>query len=443
MIWFALKRFLNLNVMTDRSQAPRITPFADIRLDFPQQQTLSCGIPIWIVDGGDEEVCQLSVYVAGGTMHDSQPLLSMLTSQMCLEGSEHYAALDIAEQLDYYGAWKTSQSHDQMSQLSLSSMTECYPRLLPIVVDGLAHAVFPESEFEVYKQRYAASYATLRDRVKYLAAVELRRLYYGAGHPLVADVDPHRLLQLTTGDLKQFYRQYYHPSNCVIILAGRVTDQMLQVTDDAFGQWHDEHDSKVAPLPWDIKPADEMLSIVDKPGAIQAAVSMAIQAIGRNHPDYLALRVLCTVLGGYFGSRLMSNIREDKGYTYGINAFLSGREQDGFVGVTTECDVHYTWQLIDEVKFEMQRLREQLIPEAELALVRQYMLSDQVKTLDTPFSLASYVASTLLYGVYPEYFNRQIETILNITPQRLQQVAQAYLDLDRLRIVIAGDKSQL
>ena len=96
MIWFALKRFLNLNVMTDRSQAPRITPFADIRLDFPQQQTLSCGIPIWIVDGGDEEVCQLSVYVAGGTMHDSQPLLSMLTSQMCLEGSEHYAALDIA-----------------------------------------------------------------------------------------------------------------------------------------------------------------------------------------------------------------------------------------------------------------------------------------------------------------------------------------------------------
>ena len=186
-----------------------------------------------------------------------------------------------------------------------------------------------------------------------------------------------------------------------------------------------------------------MLSIVDKPGAIQAAVSMAIQAIGRNHPDYLALRVLCTVLGGYFGSRLMSNIREDKGYTYGINAFLSGREQDGFVGVSTECDVHYTWQLIDEVKYEMQRLRDQLIPEAELALVRQYMLSDQVKTLDTPFSLASYVASTLLYGVYPEYFNRQIETILNITPQRLQQVAQAYLDLDRLRIVIAGDKSQL
>lgn len=429
--------------MTDRSTSPAITPLADVHLDFPVSVTLSCGMPLWVIDGGDQDVCQFSVYVPGGTLHEAQPLLSLMTAQMSLEGSKNFSSRDIAELLDYHGAWKSAQNHDAMCQLTLSAMTEYYERLLPVVVDGLAHSTFPVEEFEIYKQRYASSYATMRNRVKYLAGVELRRLYYGDSHPLVADVDPEALMHMSVNDLMGFYRLYYHPSDCRLVLAGRVTDKMIEITDRLMSQWVDETGIGVQPTEWRINPSKQMLSVVDKPGAIQAAVAMAIQAIGREHPDYLPLRVLCTVLGGYFGSRLMINIREDKGYTYGINAFLSGRAQDGFVGVSTECDVHYTWQVIDEVKREMQRLCDEPVSEGELALVRQYMLSDQVKTLDTPFNMASYVASTWLYGVYPEYYNRQIDTILHITPQRLQEVAQRYFDLDRLRVVIAGDKSML
>ncbi len=429
--------------MIDRSKPPVLAQFTDVHLDFPVCQTLSCGIPIWVIEGGDQDVCQISVYVSGGTMHESQPLVSLVTAQMVLEGTESFSSHDIAEQLDYYGAWKSAQNHDTMSQLTLSAMTEYYDRLLPIVVDAMGHATMPEEELDVYRRRYAASYATMRRRVKYLAGVELRRLYYGNDHPLVADVQPEQLLHMTRSDLWQFYTRFYHPSNCRLILAGRVTDQMLKATDQIFSQWIDSHDIKADPVDWTFSPSQQMLSVVDCPGSVQAAVAMSIQAVGRSHPDYLALRVLCTVLGGYFGSRLMSNIRENKGYTYGISAFLSGREHDGFVGVSTECDIHYTWQVVDEVKREMQRLRDELVSEAELAMVRQYMLSDQVKTLDTPFALASYVASTWLYGVYPEYFNRQIDTILHITPERLQQVAVRYLNLDRLRVVIAGDKSML
>ena len=428
--------------MTDRSKRPSVTPFTSVHLDFPQGQTLSCGIPIWVINGGDEDVCRISVYVVGGTMHETRPLLSLLTPQMALEGSAQFDSRQIAELLDYYGAWKTVLNHDTMSELSLSSMSEHYHRILPLLVDGLAHATFPESEFEMYKQRYAASYATTRNRVKYLAGVEMRRLYYGDGHPLVADIDPQQLLQLTVDDIQAFYARFFHPSHCRLVLSGKVSDDMVRLTDEAFSQWIDDTPAQKEPA-WSIHPSDQMLSVVDKPGAVQAAVAMTIQAIGRTHPDYLALRLLCTVLGGYFGSRLMSNIREDKGYTYGINAFLSGRAEDGYIGVGTECDVRYTWQVIEEVKHEMQRLRDELIPLEELNLVRQFMLSDQVKTLDTPFNVASYVSSTWLYGVYPEYYNRQIDTVLHATPQLLQQVAQRYLNLDKLRIVIAGDKSAL
>lgn len=428
--------------MTDRSQRPPVTPFTNVHLVFPECQTLSCGIPIWVINGGDEQVCRLSVYVAGGTIHEKQPLLSLLAPLMVLEGSEHFDTRQIAEQLDYYGAWKNALNHDTMSELSLSSISEHYGKIVPLLVDGLAHATFPESEFEMYKQRYAASYATMRNRVKYLAGVEMRRLYYGDGHPLVADVDPQALLQLTVDDLKAFYTRFFHPSNCRVVLSGKVTDEMVRLTDETFAKWVDSTPAETMPE-WCIQPSDKMLSVVDKPGAVQAAVAMTIQSIGRTHPDYLLLRLLCTVLGGYFGSRLMSNIREEKGYTYGINAFLSGRAEDGYIGVSTECDVRYTWQVIEEVKHEMQRLCDEPISLDELNLVRQYMLSDQVKTLDTPFNLASYVSSTWLYGVYPEYYNRQIDTILHAAPFQLQQVAQRYLNLEKLRIVIAGDKSKL
>ena len=272
--------------MTDRSQRPPVTAFTDLHLDFPKSQTLSCGIPIWVINGGDEQVCRLSVYVAGGTIHEKQPLLSLLTPLMVLEGSDHFDTRQIAEQLDYYGAWKNALNHDTMSELSLSSITEHYGKIVPLLVDGLAHATFPESEFEMYKQRYAASYATMRNRVKYLAGVEMRRLYYGDGHPLVADVDPQALLQLTADELKAFYARFFHPSNCRLVLSGKVTDEMVHLTDELFAQWVDSTPAEDMPE-WCIQPSDQMLSVVDKPGAVQAAVAMTIQAIGRTHPDYL------------------------------------------------------------------------------------------------------------------------------------------------------------
>ena len=176
---------------------------------------------------------------------------------------------------------------------------------------------------------------------------------------------------------------------------------------------------------------------------MQSAIVMMIKAIPRKHPDYFKLRVLVTVLGGYFGSRLMSNIREDKGYTYGINSSLSGRAFDGYIGISTECDTQYTWQVIEETKKEMRRLQEEPIPQQELDIVKRHMLSDLVKTLDTPFNIGGYIGNMFCYGVYPEYFNEQVQEIINVTSDQLLTIAQRYFDLEKLRVVIACDKNKL
>lgn len=429
--------------MLDRCVAPEVKPFGEVRLDFPEAGNLSCGVPIWTISGGDEAINRLSVYVEGGVMHEHHPQVALMTALMALEGSMSYDSLHISETFDFYGAWKSAQQHDKVCELMLASPNEFYGKVFPIMLDCIARPTFPVPEFATLKQRYAASHAVQRERVKYIAATELRRLYYGDNHPLAIDVTPEQIMALTVEDLREFHRRFYHPSNCRVIIAGQVTDQMLQLTDEAFSAWNDPDDELASDVIWQMQPSATMTSLIDKPGSIQAAIAMAIQAVGREHPDYLKLRVLCMVLGGYIGSRLMSNIREDKGYTYGIHAFLSGRAQDGFVGVNTECDVHYVWRVIDEVKREMQRLCDELIPMQELDTVRQHMISEQVKTLDTPFSVASYVASTLLYGVYPDYFNQQIHVIQTVMPEDLRDVARRYLRLERLRVVVAGDKSQM
>ena len=426
----------------NRSVAPPISQFADVHLSFPTCQCLSNGIPLWVVGGGDKAINRLNIYVRSGLMRERRVMQSMLTAMMVMEGSTTRDSEQIAQQLDYYGSWKSAQSHDEYSEVTLSSINSRYDRTLPIVMECLEAPTFPVEPFEVLKRRYAANAATQRERVKYLAVEEMRRLYYGENHPLSRRMLPEDILSLTIADLQQFYQQYYHPSNCRVVLSGNVTDEVMRLTDEILGRWN-KPGEETPDVDWTIHPSEQMNSVVDKPGAVQSAVLMALQAVPRNHPDYLVLRFLVMVLGGYFGSRLMSNIREDKGYTYGINAYLAGREHDAYIGISTECDVRYTHWVIDEVRREMDRLCREPIPAEELATVRQYMLSDLVKTLDTPFSVAGYVSSTLLYGVYPEYFNEQVATILRVTPEQLLEVACRYLRTDALRTVIAGDSRHL
>ena len=183
------------------------------------------------------------------------------------------------------------------------------------------------------------------------------------------------------------------------------------------------------------------LKVVDKPDAVQSAIAIAIPAVPRRHPHYFKLRVLITLLGGYFGSRLMTNIREEKGYTYGISAVLAGREHCSYIGISTECMTQYTWAVIDEIKVEMERLRNQLVTDEELNTVRQYMISDLVKTLDTPFSVASYVSSTITFGVYPSYYKDQVKAIEQVTPADLQEMARIYLREERMLIAVVGNES--
>lgn len=426
----------------DRNTPPPITDFQEIRLEVPHPITLSNGVPVWVIGNGEDEINKLTIYMTGGTFQESRPMQATACSMSVFNGNKNMTYAQIAEAIDYYGAWRSLQTYDNCTAFALSSLNDNFEKTLPIFIDSMRFPTFPDNEFDLIKRQLTVNCATARERVMYIANKEIMRQYYGASHPLATDPTPDDINSLSQSDIKHFFQENYKAQNCNIVLAGKITDRELKIVDDVMGQW----DPSGLPTPIlepPAQPTDNMLKIVHKDGAVQAAIIMMLKAIPRRHPDYFKLRVLITVLGGYFGSRLMSNIREDKGYTYGIQSSLSGRAFDGYIGISTECDTQHTWEVIEETKKEMQRLCGELIPQQELDIVKRHMLSDLVKTLDTPFNIASYIGNMFCYGVYPDYFNEQVREIINVTNEDLLDIARRYLDISRLRVVIACDKGQL
>lgn len=426
----------------NRSIPPPIRDFQAIELNVPLPISLSNGVKMWIVGNGEEEINKLTIYMTGGGFHESLPMQSTACSMAVFNGNKNMTHAQIAEVIDYYGAWRAVQVYDNCTAFALSSLNETLDMILPSFIDSLRFPVFPDNEFVLNKRQLSVNCATVREKVKYIANKEIMRLYYGKQHPLATDPTPDDINALTQDDIWHFFDSFYKAQNCNIVLAGKITDKVIATVDSFFSQWKPDGEPATVLEPL-MSPATDMLKVVHKDGAVQAAIMMMLKTVPRHHPDYIKLRILTTVLGGYFGSRLMSNIREDKGFTYGINASHSGRSFDGYIGISTECDTRHTWNVISETKKELLRLRDELIPAEELQIVKRHMLSELAKTLDTPFNIASYIGNMFCYGTYPSYFNEQIKEIISTTSYDLQLTANRYIDLEKLRIVIACDVNKL
>ena len=429
--------------MIDRSTPPAISTFAKVELNFPEPITLSNGIPVWVVDNGDDEVNRIDLYIGGGVIEERTPLLAYLSGILCFEGNANKSAEAISEAFDYYGAIKSAQPFDHCTLVSLSSVNRHFRSTTEILFDCISEPLYSPGECEIYQKSVVSNLAIAQERVEFLASKAMKVKYYGSQHPAAREATPESLMAITRDDLLRFHQEYYHPQNLRIIISGKVGEQELAALDATFGAWQKAGMKVDDNLEPPIEPEGEPLSIIDKKGALQSGIEMCIRAIPRRHPDYFKLRLLVTALGGYFGSRLNMNIRAEKGYTYGIHAVLLGKKNDSAITIYTSCATAHTWPLIAEVKREMARLREELMPMEELATVKQHMLSELMKTLDTPFSIARYVGDWFTCGVFPEYFNRQVEAIVECTPEDVRKVAQTYLSDEKMLIAIAGDKEKM
>lgn len=421
----------------DRNQQPDISPVGKINFLEPEKHQLSNGSSVYLMHGGEQEIVKLDFLFRAGSWYDKRKLDSVMAASMLHEGTTSRTAAQLADTFDFYGAQFSASPYYDNSYVSFLSLKKHLPTLLPVVANIFRDSVFPENEFEILRQKRKQKALVDSKTVGITAQRTFLRKIMGSHHPY-APINSFDLYDKVTRDhAHDFYRNHYTSERMNIIASGLVDNETLAILEESFGTpWGGSSD--YAP---DIShlqlPAPEKVDI-HKKGASQNAIAIGRLMPTRNHPDYPALKVLLTLLGGFYGSRLMKNLREDKGYTYSVHSSAIPFLHQGIFLTFSEVGTEVSADAVKQIYHEMERLQNELVPEDELEMVRSYMMGRVLREFDGPFAMSQSFETIFEFGLTYGYYERLIETIRNITPNEIQDLAQQYLSPDSMTQVVAG-----
>ena len=425
----------------NRTIPPSIRPLGEIGIIHPERHVMKNGMPLHVIQAGTEDVVRLDLLVGGGQWHQSQPLQAMFTNRMLREGTTSYTSSQIAEKLDFYGSLLELSSSVNCGFITLYSLNKYFARTLEVVADMLKAPLFPEKELEVVRNTNKQRFLVNSTKVEVTSRRRFNQVLFGSTHPLGRCVEAEDYDLLRPKVLRAFYEEHYHSSNCKVFVSGKVTPEILHCIESTLGDepWGNVKTPSTLPV-FQPQCTTRKRHFIEHPEALQSSLKMGGFVINQHHPDFLKVRVMTTLFGGYFGSRLMSNIREDKGYTYGIGAGIVTYPDTGLLVVSTEAANEYVEAIVSEVYTEMDKLQNDLVPQAELDMVRNYMLGDWCRSYEGPFSLSEAWIYVETGGLDDRFFARSIDAIQSITREEIRTLAQLYLCKDNLIEVIAGKK---
>ncbi|MGY3211785.1 M16 family metallopeptidase [Mucilaginibacter sp. HD30] len=425
------------NEILNRGIAPDSKAIENIHLIKPEHTRLPNGCELYCFNSGDQELVRIE-WIFGNLRFDpSKPLLNMAVNTMLTDGTSTLSAAEIADNIDFYGAFFSTEYGFDHSQVTLHSLNKHLKEVLPIVKDVLSDSVFPENELETYVRNQQQKLQVNLQKNDVVARRAFNKAVYGDTLYGLA-VEPEEYNALRRDDLLAHFKQMYQPANCTLIVAGKIDDATLQQLTQVFGNdWQNATDVALTTQP-EVAPTEEKFYFIEKPEALQSAIRIGIPFIKRDHPDFAAMQVLNTVLGGYFGSRLMTNIREEKGYTYGIGSGMSSLKHGAAFFIATEVGADVCRDAVAEIEKEVNLLKSDLIPQEEISLVQNYMLGSLLGSLENVFSHADKFKNLHFSGVGYEYYDHYAETVKAITADKLQQLAKQYFNFDDFYKVIVG-----
>jgi predicted Zn-dependent peptidase len=413
----------------NRKIAPNIKDAIDYKLQLKPYEhiKLDNGISVYSVNAGAQEVVQLEMVFCAGNSFEQQRGVAAATNFLLKNGTSTKTAFQINEAFEYYGGYCNRACYNETAVISLHSLTKHVNKLLPVMYEMLTDAVFPEEELKVYKQNAQQRLKVNLQKAEFVAGRLIDSYVYGENHPYGVYTNPLDIESLHTEVCKKFYEQYYLNGNCIIFAAGNFPEQFIKELNTVFGKLKVNATSIKAPIVAAIHAAEKKYRINNDPNAVQGAIRLASPFPNRHHPDFKKAMVLNTLFGGFFGARLMSNIREDKGYTYGIYSYIQNYLQETAWVVSTEAGKDVSEATIEEVYKEMKRLREEKIGEDELLLVRNYMIGGILGELDGPFQIMAKWKNIVLNNLDETYFYDSVKEIKTVSAEALMELANKYL----------------
>ena len=424
--------------MLKRSIQPTVNPIEHIDVVQAEKRLLSNGIPVYFVNAGSQDVVKIDFIFEAGTWFQPVNLVASHCNAMLEDGSANYTAAEIAELFDFYGAYLQLTADQDYGFVNVVSLGKHLPEIIKVTEDLIKRSVFPEHEFEVLIAKNKQKFLLDNEKVRTLCQKKFTQVMFGDAHPYAINNKLEDFDHIDRESLQQYYQSFYHSGNCRIIAAGKVDETVLNLIESHFGGNDWQRQTMKSPE-FTFNPDAMKIHRVEKANGIQSAIRVGKFWVPKNHPDFHALSVLVTILGGYFGSRLMTNIREEKGYTYGIGSFILSLKQVSYLVISTEVGNEFVEPTLTEITNEMRRLQTEPVSENELETVKSYLLGEFLRDFDGPFALAGSFKSINDFGLDYTFYDNYLKILRKITSRELMQLAQDYLNPDDFYTVVVGN----
>ena len=433
--------------VVDRSKPPTLTAPPTLRLPAVQTATLPNGLTLAVVEMHKVPVVDVQVLVDAGAARDPADLpgLASFTALMLQQGAGTRGALDVADEAAFLGAQLGTTATADGAAASLHVPRRRLEAALDLLADVVLRPTFPDSEIARQRELRGAQLVQQRDEPVAVANVAFPAIVYGPGHPYGHPLNgtDAATAALTRDRVAGFYCAYYRPNAARILVVGDITlAQARALLAARFGVWQ-QGDVPGLAAGGTPAPAARAVYLIDKPGAAQSVIRIGHVGPARSTPDWYALEVLNTILGGAFTSRLNQNLRETHGYTYGaFSQFAARRLAGAFVALASVVTAKTDSSLVEFLK-ELRRIRDEPVPDQELAKAKAYVTLGLPGDFETTGSAAGRFREVLSYGLPLDYYDRYIERIRAVTAADVQRVARQYIDPDHFDIVVVGDKAQI
>lgn len=416
--------------MINRTIAPPITDAVSFNLSLKpcDRYVLDNQTPVYAVHAGAQDVVMVEWVFYAGNWYESKNIVAGTTNFLLKNGTAFRNAFSINEYFEFYGAYLNRSCYNETATITLHCLTKHLHELLPVVAEILTESIFPEEELAICKQNQKQRLQVNLKKCDFVANRLIDEYVFGFHHPYGKYTSTVDYDALQREELIAYYNQFYKHGTCKIFAAGKLPDKLDETLNKVFGSL--PLNSKELPaVTHALQPADEKkYRIINDAEGVQGAIRIAQPFFNRHHPDFPKVQVLNNIFGGFFGSRLMSNIREDKGYTYGIHSYFQNHIYHSAWMISTEAGRDVCEATIAEVYHEMEKLRNEPIDQEELNLVRNYMIGSLLGDLDGPFQIISRWKTYILNGLDEKYFYNSIDTIRNVSSEELQHLAQQHLN---------------
>src|SRR5690554_4807615 len=400
--------------------------------------SLANSIDVSFIEAGSQDVTKIDWVFPAGAVQADKPLLASTVGNLLVEGTKTKTANEIADFLDFYGAYFSSSSYYHNSVVSLFCLTKDLPQLLPLMEDIIKNPSFLSSEIENYLNKRREEYLIDSEKVRTLAARKFHETVFGSTHPYGRLAQLEDFSNLDRNDLEQFHRDYYLSGEAKIIVAGQPGKEIYKLLDHHFGRNERFIARTENTLDFSLAPSHEKFHFVEKRGAVQSALRIGRPIFNNTHPDFIPLMVVNTILGGYFGSRLMTSVREEKGLTHGIGSSLISYKESGLWMIVSEVAGEMRDQAVEAIFEEMMRLTKEPVSEDELDLVRNFMLGEMLRYFDGPFSTSDIYRTLQENQLDFDFYAKMEKEIRNITSHQIIALARKYLQSEEFYVVVAG-----